>query len=633
MYCPEKQVGKPVLDPFTILKQPMAHTCRALTVRALTPVAVIVIAGTLLGLPLLLHGLLPRGHDVPQHLRRYAAFRQSFGITNPYPRWISKANAGLGSPVLFVYGPLPYMAAATVRPLAPAFLGGHALFPEFVLAAWIALVASGFTCFVWLRTFVPWKPALAAAVLYLAVPFHLWADLYIRGDIPECWALLWMPLILFYVHGIVARRRHAEIGLAVSYALLIVSHLYSVVLFSPVLLAYPAVIAGRDQRWRNVLRTAAGMTLGVGLSAAYLFTALVHEPNISASRFMTEGGYVLAHDFLQFSKAVLLEKDLLYRAGHFAGRLVWTTLDTVAIAVCAALVAWSAATRRQVAFWMGVCVFSFLLMAPVSIRVWTFIPGLQLLQFPWRLNDVVCVAVAPLLAMALTQLTHGFRPSQLLPVTLGVVLLAVWGEAYAHVWRQYRLQRQDMAQRDNVGLADDTLRFVWLRWTPKELYTPTALARMGAGPVATFVGSQGTAVVTSFRDRDVRVAVNSTKGGSVLVRQFFYPGWAARDETGMWLRTQHSQPEGLITVTVPAGAHHLDVKLPAGKVELISWLITALSLVLCAWLRKTPFSSYQPPSRMKQDRDSGAVAGLRPEIQQQPPTQSTDPARSGIYPA
>jgi hypothetical protein len=149
------------------------------------------------------------------------------------------------------------------------------------------------------------------------------------------------------------------------------------------------------------------------------------------------------------------------------------------------------------------------------------------------------------------------------------------------------MQRSEVAVLDSVGLEEDTLRFIWLRWTPKELYTPVALAQMGAGPPATFVGSQGTAVVTSFHDRDIQLAVSSATGGSLLVRQFFYPGWTARDETGRWLTTQPSHPQGLISVTVPAGIHHLDVMLPMGKIELISWLITALSLVACAWLLKT----------------------------------------------
>ena len=550
----------------------------------MAPTVLILIAGILFGLPLLLHGLLPRGHDVPQHLRRYAAFRQSFGIRNPYPRWLSQANAGLGSPILFVYGPMPYMVAAALRPLAPSALGGHSAFPEFILAAWLALVGSGFTCFAWLQTFVPRKAALAAAVLYLAVPFHLWADLYIRGEIPECWALLWMPLALFFVHGVATRRRHAEAWLAITYALLICSNLYAVILFSPVPLAYAAVVAERGRRLRSVLKTAIGMALGAGVSAAYLFTALAQEPNISASRFMSEGGYVFARDFLQFSKHVLLERNLLHGAGHGAGRLTWTTLDTVAVGACAAFVAWSVSTRRQVAFWMSLCVVSMFLMTPISMGVWAAVPRLQLLQFPWRLNDVVCVAVAALLALALAQLSRELRLSRWFAVTGCVLLLVVWGEAYPQVWRQYDMQRSEMTKRDEVGLSDDTLRFVWLRWTPKELQTPEAMARMGQGPLAEFVGSPGTAVVTGFRDRDIEIATTSMTGGQLLVRQFYYPGWTTRDENGTWLATQPSQPAGLISVVVPAGAHHLRVVLPAGKAELISWLVSGLSLLACAWV-------------------------------------------------
>jgi hypothetical protein len=390
-----------------------------------------------------------------------------------------------------------------------------------------------------------------------------------------------MPLTLFFVHGVAVRRTHAEIGLAISYALLVASHLFTVVLFSPVLLAYAAVISENGQQVQNVLRTAASMTLGVGVSATYLFTALAHEPNISASRFMSEGGYVFARDFLQFSKDVLFEKELLHRGGHGAGRLTWVTLDTIAIAACAAFVAWPAPGRRQVTFWISVCVLSLFLMSPVSIGVWRVVPGLQLLQFPWRLNDVVCVAVAALLAMALAQLSRRLRVSDCLAVTVGVVLLVVWGEAYLHVWRQYDLQRHEMAQRDNVALADDTLRFVWLRWTPPELYTPKALAELGQRPPSEFVDSRDKAMVTSFADRDIEITTNSATGGPLLVRQFFYPGWTARDEAGEVLSVRPSQPEGLISIAVPSRAHHVHLTLPLGNVELASWLISVLSALVC----------------------------------------------------
>jgi hypothetical protein len=391
-----------------------------------------------------------------------------------------------------------------------------------------------------------------------------------------------MPLTLFFVHGVADRRKHAEIGLAISCALLVASHLFTVVLFSPVLLAYAALIGESGEHVRNVLRTAAGMALGVGVSAAYLFTALAQEPNISASRFLSEGGYIFARDFLQFSKDVLLDKELLHGGGHFAARLTWVTLDTIAVAACAAFVAWRATERRQVRFWISVCVLSLFLMSPVSLGMWRVVPGLELLQFPWRLNDVVCVAVAALLAMALAQFSRRLRLGEWVAVALGVLLLVGWGEAYLHVWRQYDLQQYEMARRDDVALADDTLRFVWLRWTAPELYTPQALAELGQRSPAEFIGGRGAATATIFADRDIEITTTSVTGGPLLVRQFFYPGWTGRDETGEWLSVRPSHPEGLISITVPSGTHHVHLTLPWGYVERASWWISALSLLVCA---------------------------------------------------
>ena len=89
-------------------------------------------------------------------------------------------------------------------------------------------------------------------------------------------------------------------------------------------------------------------------------------------------------------------------------------------------------------------------------------------------------------------------------------------------------------------------------------------------------------MATIFADRDIEITTTSVTGGPLLVRQFFYPGWTARDDTGARLSVRPSQPEGLISITVPPGAHHVHLTLPWGNVELASWLLSALSLLACA---------------------------------------------------
>ncbi|HYL94293.1 MAG TPA: hypothetical protein VET69_00715, partial [Terriglobales bacterium] len=89
-------------------------------------------------------------------------------------------------------------------------------------------------------------------------------------------------------------------------------------------------------------------------------------------------------------------------------------------------------------------------------------------------------------------------------------------------------------------------------------------------------------MATIFADRDIEITTTSVTGGPLLVRQFFYPGWTARDENGEWLSVRPSHPEGLTSITVPPGAHHVHLTLPWGNVELASWLISGLALLACA---------------------------------------------------
>jgi len=551
------------------------------------PRLTILVAGAVLGAPLLFYGLLPFGHDVPQHLQWYKAFRQSFWSGDLYPRWMASANAGLGSPIFFVYGPLPFWIAALLRPVVPHPLAHRYVLPEFTVAAWMALVASGWACYLWLRTVVSERPALIAAVLYMAIPYHLWTDLYVRGDIPECWALVWMPLVLYFVNRVAAGRPRAGLGLALCYALLITSHLFTVLLFSLLPLAYALLAALRGRRGRVFAKTAAGMALGVGVAAIYLFTALHQEANIPASHLTSLPLYHYARNFLAVGGPMVADWS------GFRARMAWLTLDTVVVAVCFAAIGGRSSERRQLVFWAAVCGICLALMLPVSDVIWRQAPLLQKIQFPWRFNTVLCLGVAAIMAIGLAELEK--RPRTIgvaLPLAAAVFLVG-WGAAYLNIWSQYEKQKSHIADRDSVGLAEDRLRYVWLRWTPQALYTPAGLQHLGGEPLASFGNAADIVRVTRFRDRDIILQTQSARGGRLILRQFYYPGWTAEDSSGRRLEISPSQPEGLLQVQVPAGDELIHVMLATDWVERLSRLISAASLlailaafVVGAWRRR-----------------------------------------------
>src|ERR1700730_16382153 len=184
-------------------------------------ILVISAAGLIFTIPPLIYGIPFFSDDgVSQHALWYIHFSTQLWAGDLYPRWLMGMNEGLGSPVFYYYPPVPVFLTSLLKPFFPDDLYG---WHQLGLSASLALIASGFSAYLWLKDLTGRTSALLAAVLYMATPYHLAADLYIRGSFAEYWAFVWMPLVLFFAHRIVSGDKLAVAGLAVSYALLLIT--------------------------------------------------------------------------------------------------------------------------------------------------------------------------------------------------------------------------------------------------------------------------------------------------------------------------------------------------------------------------------------------------------------------------
>src|SRR6185437_14476212 len=107
--------------------------------------------------------------------------------------------------------------------------------------------------FLWLRTLVSEKIATICALLYMLMPYHLAIDFYRRCALPECWAMAWMPLVLYFAQNIVRGKRRSEIGLAFAFALMIISHLISVAMFFPIPIILAILLSDKGRRFSAAL--------------------------------------------------------------------------------------------------------------------------------------------------------------------------------------------------------------------------------------------------------------------------------------------------------------------------------------------------------------------------------------------
>jgi uncharacterized membrane protein len=140
-------------------------------------------------------------------------------------------NSGMGSPTFFFYGSVPFYVTSLFQAVVPYRDYG---WPAVGLSASLALVGSGLAAFVWLRDVAGRNGALAGALGYMLLPYHLEIDHLVRFAFAECWAFVWLPLVLACTHRCVQGDRRAVVPLAVSYALLVMTHPPSTLLFSAV---------------------------------------------------------------------------------------------------------------------------------------------------------------------------------------------------------------------------------------------------------------------------------------------------------------------------------------------------------------------------------------------------------------
>jgi hypothetical protein len=481
-------------------------------------------------------------------------------------------NHGLGSPTFFVYGPLPYYVCALLEPLARTF---H--FSAYNLAAFLALLGSGICAFLWLHTLVASRAALSGAALYMLMPYHLPIDFYHRSALPECWALVWMPLVLYFTAGVLARRRYALVGLSAAYALLIFSHLFSTLIFSSVPLAAAVALSSPGERVQSGLRVSLAMMLGAGLSSVYLFSSLYHERYIPAARLAQLREFYWADNFIRFGNSLFAHSTPI-----FLRTVSWVTLSTIVLtAICgvAAFAKTRSDSRRLLVFWLALSALAVLLMSRLSEPLWHSLPRLQALQFPWRFNVLLCVASLPVLAMFLSEPlpADGFPQVALLAAVL--LILISWLLAFGEIWRRY--ETEIPPPEPSRVIEYDELSPAW--WPPNANQTSALSA--STGPPVRFMDGTGSAEVLVWQPRHLKFQTSSVTGGWVMANQFYYPAWRAEliDQSSP-VEIRPAVRQGLLELRVPPGSHLVQVDIPVGWAERAGRWISASCLLLCLFL-------------------------------------------------
>ena len=590
--------------------------------------------------PLLQPGYFWGAHDARHSVYFLHQFDQAIRDGVWYPRWSPDFAFGYGYPFFNVYGPLPSYLGEIFH------LTGLDLVTAVKIVFGLSAVLSGLTMYLFVRRLLGRPAGLIAALTYVYIPYHLF-DLYVRADLAESVAFVFVPLVLWGFFEAVARPRlSAILWAAMAYAGLMFSHSLSAFILTAILGLYVAYIILwqffnamrlRDDdrtppvkdRALNLIRVGlpslAILFLGLGLSAIYLLPALTEARFVRTDQWFG-GRFAFGDDFVQvfqlfsprwgFGASIPgPDDDIGFQIG-----LAATVLFILSFLIVPKLV--DPLIRRTLYFFQGTTLVMAFLTVPLSILVWEFLPLAQLVQFPWRLLVVIAPYIS-VVAGAVVSQTDDRRSASggQLPFPLSVVILSslILLSSYPYLQAEVRDPKPTEGPVSRAALyrfqqsSDEmTGQTAWVRYIPNWSVLAEQVERgheITTKVNYTALPADNSLGVYSMEMDSVHELLwvgTDQQGQAVTFFVPYYPGWQAYlyqdlgphdgnldKEIGPVTRIGPvvDRPEigvtvreGWMIVPVPPGSHFLEIRFEDTPVRIVGRWITIGSVLLLAVL-------------------------------------------------
>jgi hypothetical protein len=536
---------------------------------------------TLLSLPLLTPlwrwSAVPCTHDGHLHVHRVAAMRHAWEQGVFFTRWLPDLAFGYGYPFFVYREPAPLYAV-----LFPHLLGLPMAAASNLFYA-VTILTAGWFMFLWVRDVAGPRAGLVSAVAYMAAPYLL-VDALVRGNSPESLALPLFPFLLWMGRRWIIGGRVWPFLLSVlGVALLSLSHNISTLIFTPTLLVYLLAV-GRSAHvpWRSLLLRLA-LLFGLGLALTFFYTggAILEMDQVTLSQSTTTRNNDFHYNFASLAEMlapVTAENPLLLNP-PLPIRIGWVTAVLALVGALAPL--WKRPLRRDlrlhiVLMLAAAAVFLFMAL-PLSLPLWENLPLIDFVQFPWRFIGRAALPLAFLAGMPFADsgtavlLGSGSKQrrfwAQIALVTaVALLILEALPALYPRTCRE-----EPFPTIIDVHNYERETGLVGV--DPEGSYFPRTVQQRPAGsplesdyreglPPARFDLSQlpeGATAAVTLEPLAAAALVQSATPFTARYLSFAFPGWVATVD-GREVPITPSDPEGLITFPVPAGAHEVHVR-------------------------------------------------------------------------
>ncbi len=534
------------------------------------------------------------GDDYAFHVTRIQSASRAWSNGQILPQVDPDTLNGFGYAYNLFYGPLITYVISGIQVLV-------GLWPVAInIGLTLCLIGAGMTmCHTMLKISKNRALSVLVAVFYMASPYLL-NNLYSRMALGEVVAAVAGPILLLGLYQLLIRDKHSARNIAISAALLVLSHSLSAMLFAMMAALFVIFNWRKVINWENLWRMVLGVVVALGLTA--FFTLPLVEAKMVGIYGVFDKGYSEVYfganpqsmnDHRAWPQQLLaLEQPNKVNGDGLAGEY-GITLGIIGLIGIFGF--WFARRgiedENQRRFLTSIYVIALIaILATLPIVDWYYMPGiLWQMQFPWRMLMVPALLLSVVSGYTIFSLVRKATSEKQAVAMVVASLLAIY-------FVMPKILPNPEHHLDNVeDVREDPVVVGWeSEYAPMQLLcspdveedrkqgyacslsrVPERLEERGSGLEVI----SGKLKLGRMKKDGLKVEFsveNETDEEAVVeLPLIYYPGYEAKlgDET---LKVAHSEENGLVAVTVPAKTQgEVKVKYGLSKATKIGLMVSA----------------------------------------------------------
>lgn len=506
-------------------------------------------------------------------------------------RWAPNLNHSLGYPSFNYMYHTPYVVGSVFH------FFNFSIQQSVNLTVLISLLLAGVGTYFFVRSYKiseVWSVVLSlSAVLN---PYTLLL-VYWRGAFGELYFYACIPFLLLGIKQLLLKKRSKHwlsyfIGTACITALLILSHLPSMLLLLPVVLLF--IFSEINWNAHRVLSKQIFVLLvaaitGIVLSAWYWIPAyfeqwmIVYEDGSSLAKHV--GQFVPPQKIFDITRSIFSSEYFL-------------EVISIGIAAFFALVAgvFLIVKKKAIAVWIALAAGAVLLLSTYAQPIWDTSKTLQYVQYPFRMLWIITV-VSLLLYIELLQLIQNrvTKSVAFVAVVTGIIFSTL---GYAHTKGETSRSDFEWYQTFDTGSSFDEHRPIWSEspyYFPEELafVYATQSAELNEQTVHELVHplAELNPTMHRFDGTEIFYIISPDADIIALHKRLFYPGWEAQlGENNLDFLSEVPEYNGILALPLPADSESTVTITFTGYTELrrfaeVLSLVGALGLIFFAVLK------------------------------------------------